>query len=159
MVGGAAGEVLRVNWRDVTPNIAHQTAIVWPCISPAPDGGGVEWDAAGELTGVPSVHPSQGLAGLTALLPGGVHCLQAGWSGITQHMIQPHKSGDYHAHADREQVYYFTAGRGKMNIDEIVYEVKRGDAVSAALLALLLRQLHPAAAVTAVCCMSETAVW
>jgi len=40
-----------------------------------------------------------------------VHCLQAGWSGITQHMIQPHKSGDYHAHADREQVYYFTAGQ------------------------------------------------
>ena len=30
------------NWRDVTPNIAHQTAIVWPCISPAPGGGGVE---------------------------------------------------------------------------------------------------------------------
>ena len=67
-------------------------------------------------------------------------------------MIQPHKSGDYHAHADREQVYYFTAGRGKMNIDEVVYEVQRGDAVSAALLALLRRQLHPAAAVTAVCC-------
>ena len=36
-----------------------------------------------------------------------------------------------------------------MNIDEVVYEVQRGDAVSAALLALLLRQLHPAAAV---CC-------
>ena len=36
-----------------------------------------------------------------------------------------------HAHADREQVYYFTAGRGKMNIDEVVYEVQRGDAVSA----------------------------
>ena len=67
-----------------------------------------------------------------------MHCLQAGWSGITQHMIQPHKSGDYHAHADREQVYYFTQGRGKMNIDEVVYEVQRGDAVSALLAQLLL---------------------
>ena len=58
--GAAAGsgeEVLRVNWRDVTPNIAHQTAIVWPCISPAPDGGGVEWDAAGELTKWPTFSP------------------------------------------------------------------------------------------------------
>ena len=61
--GGAAGAagggeaVLRVNWRDVTPNIAHQTAIVWPCISPAPDGGGVEWDAAGELTKWPTFSP------------------------------------------------------------------------------------------------------
>ena len=53
----AGGEVLRVNWRDVTPNIAHQTAIVWPCVSPAPDGGGVEWDAAGELTKWPTFSP------------------------------------------------------------------------------------------------------
>ena len=79
-------------------------------------------------------------------------------------MIQPHKSGDYHAHADREQVYYFTAGRGKMNIDEVVYEVQRGDAVSAALLALLLRQLSPALLLLLlllllVCLLIETAVW
>ena len=63
-------------------------------------------------------------------------------------MIQPHKSGDYHAHADREQVYYFTQGRGKMNIDEVVYEVQRGDAVSA-LLALPLLQLSGSASASA----------
>ena len=52
-----------------------------------------------------------------------------GFSGVTRHMIQPGKAGDYHVHFDREQVYYFTEGSGKMNIDEVIYPVRKGDAV------------------------------
>ena len=43
--------------------------------------------------------------------------------------MQGRKSGDYHLHEDAEQVYYFTAGRGKMKIDDVIYEVAKGDAV------------------------------
>ena len=85
--------VVKTNWRDVVPNIGHQTAIVWPLLGPA---GGV------------------GLEGFQAL---------------TMHTIQPHMAGDYHVHFDREQIYYFTYGSGKMNIDEVIYPVKKGDAV------------------------------
>ncbi len=87
----------KVNWRDVTANIAHATAIVWPIFG-----------AAGSTY---KFAPLQG------------------FSGLTRHMIQPGKAGDYHVHYDREQVYYFTEGSGKMNIDEVIYDVKKGDAV------------------------------
>ena len=45
--------------------------------------------------------------------------------------MQPGKSGDYHIHSDKEQVYYFTKGRGKMNIHDKLYDVKQGDAICA----------------------------
>ena len=89
--------VIKVNWRDVTPNVAHQTAIVWPILG-----------AKGSTYGTSPIQ---------------------GFSGVTRHMIQPGKAGDYHVHFDREQVYYFTEGSGKMNIDEVIYDVKKGDAV------------------------------
>ena len=90
----------KVNWREVTPNIAHETAIVWPVLGPK-----------GSTGSSYTASPIQG------------------FSGITLHMIQPFKSGDYHAHYDREQVYYFTEGSGKLNIDEVIYDVRKGDAV------------------------------
>ena len=90
----------KVNWRDVTPIIAHEAVVVWPILG-----------AKGSPGSSYEVAPIQG------------------FSGITQHMIQPGKAGDYHAHHDSEQVYYFTAGTGKLNIDEVIYEVKKGDAV------------------------------
>ena len=92
---------IKVNWRDVTPYIGHETAIVWPILGPTTAGKGSSYNAT----------PLQG------------------FSGVTRHMIQPGKAGDYHVHFDREQVYYFTEGSGKMNIDEVIYPVKKGDAV------------------------------
>ena len=92
---------IKVNWRDVTPYIGHETAIVWPILGPESAGEGSSYNAT----------PLQG------------------FSGVTRHMIQPGKAGDYHVHYDREQVYYFTEGSGKMNIDEVIYPVKKGDAV------------------------------
>jgi len=92
--------VTKVNWRDIVPNVAHETAIVWPILGPE----GTE-------------STSYGAAPLL------------GFNALTRHMIQPGKAGDYHVHFDREQVYYFTEGSGKMNIDEVIYDVKKGDAV------------------------------
>jgi mannose-6-phosphate isomerase-like protein (cupin superfamily) len=89
------------NWRTIVPNIAHETAIVWPYFH---------------------------MVGLREDAPKDVAVLQ-GFQALTVHQIQPGKSGDNHVHFDREQVYYFTRGSGKLNIDEVIYPVKKGDAV------------------------------
>ena len=89
------------NWRTIVPNIGHQTAIVWPYFH---------------------------IVGLRDDAPPDQAVLQ-GFLALTLHQIQPGKSGDNHAHFDREQVYYFTEGRGKLNIDEVIYPVRKGDAV------------------------------
>ena len=86
------------NWRNITPVVGHETAIVWSLLGPA----GREGKTADEA-------PLQG------------------FQALTRHVIQPGKSGDYHVHFDREQVYYFTEGSGKMNVDDLLYPVKKGD--------------------------------
>ena len=88
------------NWKDVTPVVAHDNAIVWRIFGARGTGGATYEDAPLE-----------------------------GFSGLTLHRVQPGKSSDYHQHGDREQVYYFTRGNGKMNIDDMLYEVEAGVAV------------------------------
>lgn len=90
------------NWREATPVVSHESAIIWRILDEA-GSEGLEYGEA----------PLQGLQSLT------LHRMQAG------------KSGDYHEHEEQEQeqVYYFTEGRGKMKIDGDIYEVKEGDAV------------------------------
>ena len=88
------------NWREATPVVSHESAIIWRIL----DELGTEGLGYEEA-------PLQGLQSLT------IHRMQAG------------KNGDYHEHEDREQVYYFTEGRAKMKIDGDIYEVKEGDAV------------------------------
>ena len=51
-----------------------------------------------------------------------------GLLSLTLHRIQPGAEGDSHAHVGKEQVYYFTAGRGQMRIDGHLYDVREGDA-------------------------------
>ncbi len=88
------------NWKDVDPYVGHETAIIWP------------------------IFKAKGTEGLTdeqAPLEGMV--------SFTRHMMQGGKSGDYHDHEDREQVYYFISGRGKMKLDGEIYDVRAGDTV------------------------------
>ena len=54
--------------------------------------------------------------------------LLADW-GIARQMLQAGKTGDQHAHENAEQIYYFTKGRGKIELDGKPYDVKEGDAV------------------------------
>jgi mannose-6-phosphate isomerase-like protein (cupin superfamily) len=88
------------NWEDVSPYIGHETAIIWPI-----------YRGAGE-PGMPLEEaPMEGMV------------------GFTRHMMQAGKSGDYHDHEDREQVYYFISGHGKMKLDGEIYDVREGDTV------------------------------
>ena len=88
------------NWKDVDPYVGHETAIIWPMFR----GKG-----------------SEGLTHEQAPMEGMV--------GFTRHMMQGGRSGDYHDHDDREQVYYFVAGTGKMKLDGEIYDVRPGDTV------------------------------
>ena len=88
------------NWRNVTPYVGHETAVIWPIF---------RTKNASDLT------PEE--APLIAA------------RGFTRHMMQGGQSGDYHAHENVEQIYYITEGSGKMKIDDEIYEVKEGDAV------------------------------
>ena len=44
-------------------------------------------------------------------------------------MMQAGREGDYHAHEDVEQLYYFTRGQGQMRLDDKLYPVREGDTV------------------------------
>ncbi len=88
------------NWRDVTPVVGHKSAIIWSIFREK--GAPEKTEDEAPLLGV---------------------------RGFTLHMMQGGKSGDYHEHADVEQIYYFIRGRGKMKIDDEIYDVKEGDSV------------------------------
>jgi mannose-6-phosphate isomerase-like protein (cupin superfamily) len=88
------------NWKDSTPVVSHESAIVFWLFREKGAEGYTETEA-----------PLEGMGGLTL------------------HMMQGGKSGDYHVHDSRGQLYYFTKGRGKMKIDDVMYDVKEGDAV------------------------------
>ena len=88
------------SWRDAQPHVGHDMKIIWSIFQP------------------------QGTAGHDA----DEACL-VGLQSLTLHRLQPGAEGDYHDHDDKEQVYYFTRGRGKMRIDDVIYEVAEGDAV------------------------------
>ena len=87
------------SWRDAKPGVGHDMKIIWSIFRARGSG----------------ADPAEG-------------CLLA-MSGLTLHRLQPGAEGDDHDHADKEQVYYFTAGRGKMKIDGRIHEVRAGDAV------------------------------
>ena len=73
------------NWRDETPYVGHESAIIWPIFR-----------ARGTAGRSPEQAPLRGLR------------------GFTLHMLQGGKAGDYHVHEDAEQIYYFVRGEGKM---------------------------------------------
>ena len=91
------------NWKDATPYVGHESAIIWTILREKGTGGSDEQESEEA-------------------------CMQ-GLVSLTNHLMQGGKSGDYHSHEDIEQVYYITKGRGKMKIDGEIYEVKEGDAV------------------------------
>ena len=87
------------NWRDQIPYIGHESKIIWPLLSRAKEG-----------------NPAEGACLLSL-------------GSLTRHVVQGRVTTDYHAHEDKEQVYYFVAGQGKMLIDDEEYSVTAGDAV------------------------------
>ena len=88
------------NYRDSDPRITHKTAVLYSVFGPK-GREGVTYDEA----------PLEGVG------------------NITLHVMQRGKESDYHIHQDREQVFYFLKGRGKMKIDDRIYDIGEGTAV------------------------------
>ena len=98
--GTGGGQSTIRNWRDCTPVVGHESAIIWSIFR---------------------AHDAPGLPPEEAVM--------AGLTGFTLHLMQGRKNGDYHHHEDAEQVYYFTRGHGQMKIDGQLYPVREGDVV------------------------------
>ena len=77
-----------VNWRDASPAVSHDNAIVWSCLQP-----------------VDSRAPSNSLGASASVLER--------LDVMTVHGIQGRKESDHHKHQNREQVYYIIRGKGK----------------------------------------------
>ncbi len=92
--------VVKRNWRDIAPRVGDESAIIWTLLSHEGQEGVAEDEAP-----------------------------MKGQGTITLHSMQGRRSGDYHLHQDREQVYYFTKGHAKMKIDDVMYDVSEGDIV------------------------------
>lgn len=88
------------NWRNVTPYVGHETAVIWP------------------------IFRTKNASNLT---PEEAPLIAA--RGFTRHMMQGGQSGDYHAHENVEQIYYIIEGSGKMKIDDEIHPVKAGDSI------------------------------
>ena len=92
-------EQLVRNYREATPQVSHDFALIWTLFR--------GYDTANT-------------DGPATLL---------GMTGYTLHRMQPNQKGDYHEHNDREQLYYITEGKGQMQVDGRIIEVKQGDSV------------------------------
>jgi len=88
------------SWKEVTPTVGHETAIIW------------------------SIFRARGTEGKTEQ-----EAPLLGTLGFTLHRMQPGMAGNDHDHEGREQIYYFTEGKGKMKIDDEIYDVEKGDTV------------------------------
>jgi mannose-6-phosphate isomerase-like protein (cupin superfamily) len=89
------------NWRDQVPYIGHESKIIWPLLS--------------------RLNPEKEDAPEHA-------CLIA-LGNFTRHVVQGRITTDYHCHENKEQIYYFISGKGKMLIDDVEYAVTAGDCV------------------------------
>ena len=92
--------VLRKNWREVQPNIAHLSAVHW--------GGLRRSEEPNDLDER--------------------NCLQR-LDGFARHALQGRKTSDHHRHESLEQVYYVLGGGGEVLFEEKRYPVSEGDAV------------------------------
>lgn len=93
-----------VNWRDASPAVSHDNAIVWSCLQP-----------------VDSRAPSNSLGASASVLER--------LDVMTVHGIQGRKDSDHHKHQYREQVYYIIRGKGKAICGGARCDVLEGDAL------------------------------
>ena len=99
VVSGAStqGYVLR-HWDQVVPYVGHESALIWPIFR------GVDGKPDG----------------------GWANTVMNGMTGWTIHRVQGRRDGDYHAHRDAEQLYYFLTP-ARMLIDGATISVVPGD--------------------------------
>jgi quercetin dioxygenase-like cupin family protein len=92
--------MLKRNWRDQTPHVGHESAVVWMLMT-------ADYDES--WRGEPSV--------LKAI------------EALAKQSIQGRKQSDYHAHEDMEQLFYVLSGAGIMRIDDVEHEVREGEVI------------------------------
>ena len=90
------------NWTECLPHVGHENILIHYILSPKGTDGKTEDEAP----------------------------LQGNWS-LTRHSIQPGKQGDFHTHPSGtvEHVFYVTAGRGQIKLDDTLHDIKQGDAI------------------------------
>ena len=93
-----------VNWREAQPVVSHESAIVWSCLQPRPNG---------------EVAARQPAPGETLEKLG----------GFTVHAVQGRKQSDYHRHKNREQLYYILDGTGQILCGDTLSPVEEGDII------------------------------
>ncbi|NLX69765.1 MAG: cupin domain-containing protein [Clostridiales bacterium] len=92
--------MIKVNWRDVVPTIAHDAGIDWRLLS------GQSLKDEND--------PSA--------------CME-GMMYIARACLQPSLSYHPHAHDDHEEVYYIIRGKGEIRIDDEVQPIRDGDII------------------------------
>ena len=93
-----------VNWRDASPGVGHDNAVVWACLQP------VDSTAPSTERGVP-------------------RSVLERLDVMTVHGIQGRKDSDHHKHQNREQVYYIIRGNGEAICGGTRCAVEEGDAL------------------------------
>lgn len=91
--------MIKVNWRDQKPRIAHEAGLDWPLLR----------------------GQSQEDESPLACMEGMMYAARA--------LLQPGLSYHAHAHDDHEEVYYIIKGRGEIRIDDEVKEIRDGDII------------------------------
>ncbi|MBM3934050.1 MAG: cupin domain-containing protein [SAR202 cluster bacterium] len=87
------------HWETIKPTIGHGTSIIWNIFGQKAEGK--------PLAEAPLI----------------------GYQNFTLHLLQPHSEGDYHSHTTKEQIFYITRGKGKMNLDDKLIPVRAGDTI------------------------------
>lgn len=93
------------NWRDQTPYVGHNNAVVHSLLRSEKSEGRTR-DVAGEEA----------------------CCLQR-MGGFAKHTLQGRKATDCHSHDDLEQVYYILKGEGTVLVGEERRKIREGDVI------------------------------
>lgn len=100
--------IIKRNWREVFPSIAHKTGIDWRLLSMA---------SAKKTHGDIDVEVDQRFQCLKAI------------TYVSLANLQPGLSYETHTHDDHEEIYYIIKGSGNIRIDEEVTKFRDGDII------------------------------
>lgn len=100
--------IIKRNWREVLPTIAHKTGVDWRLLSMA------------------SAKKTHG--DIDVVTEEKFQCLKTVTYVSLAH-LQPGLSYETHTHNDHEEIYYIIKGRGNIKVNEEVAEFRDGDTI------------------------------
>ncbi|MGD1834406.1 MAG: cupin domain-containing protein [Nitrososphaeraceae archaeon] len=100
--------IIKRNWRDVLPIIAHKTGIDWRLLS--------------------MVSSKKTHGDIEANVDEKFQCLKT-LTYVSLAKLQPGLSYETHTHNDHEEIYYIISGRGLIIIDDEVAKFRDGDII------------------------------